>query len=57
MRIVGHPGLKKRLREDVRLVSPVTLGEPNDSAAYPLLSALVPEGMARRPIDEERHGR
>ena len=32
----------------------VTLGEPNDPAAYPVLSPLVPEGTAGRLIDEER---
>jgi hypothetical protein len=41
----------------VRLLHGFTLGEPIDPGMYPLLSPLVPEGTARRLIDEERDER
>jgi hypothetical protein len=54
MRIVDLRGLRKRLGEYMRLLRAVTLSEPDYRGAYPLLTPLVPEGTARRLIDEER---
>lgn len=35
----------------------VTLGAPNDAAAYPPLSGLLPPGRTSELLDEERAGR
>jgi antitoxin (DNA-binding transcriptional repressor) of toxin-antitoxin stability system len=44
-----HPGLVALARQGT-----LTLGEPNDPAAYPGMASLGPPGIAERLLDDER---
>jgi antitoxin (DNA-binding transcriptional repressor) of toxin-antitoxin stability system len=44
-----HPGLLILARRGV-----LTLGKPNDPAAYPPMPRLLPPGTVQRLLDEER---
>jgi prevent-host-death family protein len=44
-----HPGLLVLARQGV-----LTLGKPNDPAAYPGMSSLAPPGTTERLLDAER---